>query len=75
MLETIAERTLSRSTLTLATTSYTIISEFNNPMIYIYLFIYFADGQVSIGDVTKTIKTPANPELVPIKYCEFHLPT
>ncbi|XP_033638187.1 von Willebrand factor A domain-containing protein 8-like [Asterias rubens] len=35
---------------------------------------YSSDGQVSIGDVTKTIKTPANPELVPIKYLSDNPP-
>lgn len=27
-----------------------------------------SDGQITIGDVTKELKTPANPELVPQKY-------
>ncbi|XP_055911118.1 von Willebrand factor A domain-containing protein 8 [Eupeodes corollae] len=30
------------------------------------------EGQITIGDVTKDIQTPANPELVPIKYVQYN---
>ncbi|XP_038049927.1 von Willebrand factor A domain-containing protein 8-like [Patiria miniata] len=35
---------------------------------------YSSDGKVSIGDVSRTLKAPANPELVPIKHLSDGLP-
>ena len=49
---------------------------------FIVLFNYFSyssqnvlhiDSKVSIGDVSRIVKTPTNPELVPTKYGKVYI--